>query len=60
MQIAERNGVEIVRRFAEYLDTKDLSGNKKLSKKASVPKLVDAVATHLWKEKINSRAQEGL
>ncbi len=60
LQIAERNGVEIVRRFAEYLGTKDLSGNKKLSKKASVPKLVDAVVAHLWGEKINSRAQEGL
>jgi hypothetical protein len=57
--IADRDGVEILRRFAEHLDTKDLSGSKKLSKKAAIPKLVDAVAAHLWKEKMRSKAQEG-
>jgi len=58
--IADREGVDILRRFAEHLNTKDCSGAKKLSKKAAVPKLVDALAAHLWKEKMKSKAQEGL
>jgi hypothetical protein len=58
-RLVENEGVDTVRRFAEHLNARDLERNRKLAKNAPVPKLVQAVASHLWSEKIRSKAQEG-
>lgn len=58
-ELLQNEGIEIIRRFAVHLNTRDLSGKRKLPKSAPEAKLVDAVAGQLWKEKIISKAQEG-
>ncbi|MEW6348683.1 MAG: hypothetical protein AB1646_06445 [Thermodesulfobacteriota bacterium] len=54
-----RQGLPTVRSFAEHLGTRDPNNRKKLAKNATEQRLVDAVTAHLWKEKMDSRAQEG-
>lgn len=58
-RLVAAQGVDIVRRFAAHLSTKDSSGKRKLPKTARVDKLIEAVAAQLWKERLISRAQEG-
>ncbi len=53
-------GAESLRRFAVHLNTKDSSGKRKLPKTASEMKLMEAITAHLWKEKVVSKAQEGM
>jgi len=60
LDLVEAKGVDPVRKFAEFLTTKDLTGNRKLSKTASASRLVEALVIRLWREKMTSRAQEGL
>jgi hypothetical protein len=57
--LVQGEGAEAVRRFAVHLNTKDSSGKRKLAKTASQAKLVEAIAAHLWREKVVSKAQEG-
>ncbi len=57
--LVEREGIEVVRRFAGHLNAKDSSGKRKLRKDASLAKLIDSVTSHLWQEKMVSKAQEG-
>lgn len=57
--LAQREGTETMRRFAVHLNTRDLSGKKRLAKNASPAKLVEAVSSHLWREKVVSEVQEG-
>lgn len=57
--LVDEKGIEVVRRFAGHLNTKDSSGRRRLPKTASRARLIDAVTAHLWKEKMVSRAQEG-
>lgn len=56
--VTER-GEKVAKGFAAYLNAKDISGKRKLPKNAPLPKLVEAVACHLWNERIVSKAQEG-
>jgi hypothetical protein len=58
-RVVDREGPEFVRRFAAHLKTKDISGKRRLPSNASVNKLVEAVVMHLWKERMDSKAQEG-
>jgi hypothetical protein len=55
--IAEKEGLELVREFAQYLNVKD--GTRKLARNASQKRAIEAVASHLWSEKMTSRAQAG-
>jgi hypothetical protein len=59
-QLLQKEGADNIRLFAAHLNTKDSSGKRKLPKTATQAKLVEAVAAHLWKEKIVSKAQEGI
>jgi len=59
-RLVEEQGEPVVRRFAVHLKTKDASGRRKLPKTASLSKVIDAVATQLWKERMVSKAQEGV
>ncbi len=54
-----QQGLPMVRAFAEHLGAKDPKSRRKLAKNATQQRLVDAVTAHLWKEKMDSRAQEG-
>jgi hypothetical protein len=58
-RIVEKEGIDTVRGFAEHLNARDFERGKKLAKNAPVPKVVQAVASHLWSEKMRSKAQEG-
>ncbi len=52
-------GLPMVRCFAEHLGAKDPKSGRRLAKNATQHRLVEAVTAHLWKEKMDSRAQEG-
>jgi len=52
-------GLASVRSFAEHLGAKDPETRRKLAKNATEKRLIEAVTAHLWKEKMDSRAQEG-
>lgn len=58
-RLVKDEGIEVVRRFAMHLNTKDSSGRQRLRKTATPAKLIEAVAAQLWKEKMVSKAQEG-
>jgi len=58
-RIVEKEGVDTVRGFADHLNARDFERDRKLAKNAPVPKLIQAVASHLWSEKMRSKAQEG-
>ena len=53
------HGLDLVRSFAEHLGAKDPATRRKLARNASEKRLIEAVTAHLWKEKMDSRAQEG-
>lgn len=52
-------GLPYVRQFAEKINVRDPKTKKKIAKNAGQAKLVEALASHLWNEKQNSRALEG-
>lgn len=58
-RIADNDGVDKLRRFAEAIRTKDPKSNRKLSKRAKPDRLIDAISHQLWHEKLKSKAQEG-
>jgi hypothetical protein len=58
-ELISKEDIGSLRRFAEYMKTKDNRGNRKLPTNASKDDLVKALAAQLWKEKMKDRALEG-
>jgi hypothetical protein len=52
-------GLKTVREFAAHLKTRDLNGKRKLPRNSALSRMVKAVSTHLWREKMTSKALEG-